>query len=224
MQEVPLPQVQEGLHDRVYGGMVVLEAIHSEEPLRPRFVLSAINPREVSGMTTVVLKVEGSAMRRAVRNLIAHCYEESDYFDNNGKGSTAEAVDKIRVELERALEAEEKRVKDKSELTYPTAVTCDTPGCGRPIPKGGGGHPEICPICLECLKFHGQKTRQAESQAVVPLPLRLHCPGCGDLHVDEGEFATKPHHTHACQMCGEVWRPALVPTVGVRFLPGFKNA
>jgi hypothetical protein len=26
--------------------------------------------------------------------------------------------------------------------------TCDTPGCGRPIPVGGEGHPEICTACL----------------------------------------------------------------------------
>lgn len=56
-----------------------------------------------------------------------------------------------------------------------------------------------------------------------PVPMRLRCPGCGALHLDEGEFATKPHHTHACQQCGEVWRPAVVATVGVQFLPGFKN-
>ena len=31
---------------------------------------------------------------------------------------------------------------------------CDTPGCGRAIPPGGGGHPEICPVCLACLKLH----------------------------------------------------------------------
>ena len=45
-----------------------------------------------------------------------------------------------------------------------------------------------------------------------------------ELHIDEGEFATKPHHTHACQACGHVWRPAIVPTTGVRFLPGFKTS
>jgi hypothetical protein len=56
-----------------------------------------------------------------------------------------------------------------------------------------------------------------------PIPMRIPCPRCGTLHIDEGEFATKPHHTHACQSCGEVWRPAVVATVGVRFLPGFKN-
>ena len=56
-----------------------------------------------------------------------------------------------------------------------------------------------------------------------PIPMRLTCPTCGQLHIDEGDFATKPHHTHACQSCGHTWRPAVVPTVGVRFLPGFKN-
>jgi hypothetical protein len=67
----------------------------------------------------------------------------------------------------------------------------------------------------------------------MPIPMRIPCPGtverdgmqvpCGVLHIDEGEFATKPHHTHACQSCGMVWRPAIVPTVGVRFLPGYKS-
>ena len=36
--------------------------------------------------------------------------------------------------------------------------TCDTPGCGRPIPKGGEGHPEICPTCLEQLA-HDDKVK-----------------------------------------------------------------
>lgn len=53
--------------------------------------------------------------------------------------------------------------------------------------------------------------------------MRLPCEKCGELHIDEGEFATKPHHTHSCQHCGLTWRPAVVHTVGVRFLPGFKN-
>lgn len=59
--------------------------------------------------------------------------------------------------------------------------------------------------------------------AASPVPMRLHCPECGGLHLDEGEFATKPHHTHACQHCGACWRPAVANTVGVRFLPGFKS-
>lgn len=57
------------------------------------------------------------------------------------------------------------------------------------------------------------------------IPMLLTCPSqdCGKRHLDVGVFATKPHHTHACQHCGMVWRPALVPTVGVEFLPGYKN-
>lgn len=51
----------------------------------------------------------------------------------------------------------------------------------------------------------------------------LSCPMCQHRHVDKGVFATKLHHTHACQFCGHCWRPALVDTVGVQFLPGFKD-
>lgn len=59
---------------------------------------------------------------------------------------------------------------------------------------------------------------------MVPVPMLLHCPVCNARHVDVGEFSTKLHHTHACQNCGHVWRPAIVPTTGVQFLPGFKDA
>lgn len=55
------------------------------------------------------------------------------------------------------------------------------------------------------------------------LPMLLWCPECGERHVDKGAFATKPHHTHACQHCGHCWRPAVVATVGVQYLPGFKD-
>lgn len=56
-----------------------------------------------------------------------------------------------------------------------------------------------------------------------PVPMLLWCPACGARHVDAGDYATKPHHTHACQACGMVWRPAIVATTGVEFLPGFKD-
>lgn len=90
---------------------------------------------------------------------------------------------------------------------------CDTPGCGRTIPVGGEGHPEICPVCLAALRFHAPRQ----------VPMILHCPECHARHIDVGEFATKVHHTHSCQGCGLTWRPAVVATVGVQFLPGFKN-
>jgi predicted RNA-binding Zn-ribbon protein involved in translation (DUF1610 family) len=56
------------------------------------------------------------------------------------------------------------------------------------------------------------------------IPMLLWCPDCGARHIDIGEFAKKLHHTHACQSCGMVWRPAISHTVGVQWLPGFKNA
>lgn len=56
-----------------------------------------------------------------------------------------------------------------------------------------------------------------------PIPMLIWCPACVARHIDEGEFATRSHRDHACQNCGLVFRPALVPTVGVKFLPGYKN-
>lgn len=58
-----------------------------------------------------------------------------------------------------------------------------------------------------------------------PVPMIITCPivTCAARHIDKGKFATKPHHTHSCQACGHTWRPALVATVGVQFLPGFKD-
>jgi hypothetical protein len=69
------------------------------------------------------------------------------------------------------------------------------------------------------------RVRDLEEAAAKPIPLILTCPAptCGARHIDEGEWATRIHHTHSCQICGFTWRPAVVPTVGVRFLPGFKN-
>lgn len=55
------------------------------------------------------------------------------------------------------------------------------------------------------------------------IPMLLWCPACHERHVDVAGFAEKSHHTHACQSCGLAWRPALVATVGVQFLPGFKD-
>ena len=95
---------------------------------------------------------------------------------------------------------------------------------------------DVVEKALSYLQFHAKKWNEGLSStadlagaaveyaaAREPIPMRIICPDCKALHIDEGEFATKPHHTHACQECGAVWRPAVVHTVGVRFLPGFKN-
>lgn len=56
-----------------------------------------------------------------------------------------------------------------------------------------------------------------------PIPMLLYCPECKARHIDEPPFDKKPHDTHSCQSCGLTWKPAKVNTVGVRFLPGYKN-
>lgn len=61
------------------------------------------------------------------------------------------------------------------------------------------------------------------SEPELTVPMILHCPDCGYRHIDADEFEYKVHHTHACQNCGLVWRPAVIATHGVRFLPGYKN-
>lgn len=68
---------------------------------------------------------------------------------------------------------------------------------------------------IEDIKFRVRNGKEG-------IPMLLRCPSCHERHIDEGKWATKPHHTHACQHCGEVWRPAILNTVGVQFLPGFK--
>lgn len=57
----------------------------------------------------------------------------------------------------------------------------------------------------------------------VPIPMLLNCPACGARHVDVGRFATEPHRVHVCQGCGQHFQPALVPTIGVQFLPGCRD-
>jgi hypothetical protein len=47
--------------------------------------------------------------------------------------------------------------------------TCDTPGCGRSIPKGGEGHPEICPRCLD----FAVRAEKAKREAVAEYRERL---------------------------------------------------
>ncbi len=48
-----------------------------------------------------------------------------------------------------------------------------------------------------------------------PTPVILYCPKCITQHIDEGEWATKPHRTHLCKNCQYEWRPSFHPTVGV---------
>lgn len=55
---------------------------------------------------------------------------------------------------------------------------------------------------------------------VKPVDMLLFCPHCGEQHIDEPEpdkeWQNPPHRSHLCHFCKHVWRPADVPTNGVR--------
>lgn len=48
-----------------------------------------------------------------------------------------------------------------------------------------------------------------------PVPMHLTCPKCMQVHVDREVWATRPHKTHLCEHCGNLWRPHGYATVGV---------
>jgi predicted house-cleaning noncanonical NTP pyrophosphatase (MazG superfamily) len=51
------------------------------------------------------------------------------------------------------------------------------------------------------------------------VPMVLHCPKCGEKHVDRGVFGTTHvHRTHLCSGCGHTWKPFPYATVGVESL------
>jgi hypothetical protein len=51
----------------------------------------------------------------------------------------------------------------------------------------------------------------------MPIPVVLYCPDCRRPHIDEGEWATRPHRRHLCEFCKTIWMPCVYPTVGVSF-------
>lgn len=55
----------------------------------------------------------------------------------------------------------------------------------------------------------------------LPIQMILHCPRCHVRHIDGADDRTPdwtnpPHRSHLCHACGCIWRPADVPTEGVR--------
>lgn len=67
------------------------------------------------------------------------------------------------------------------------------------------------------LALHAEHEKLREL-ATTPIPMLLLCPSCFEPHIDEDEWATRPHRTHLCSNCQLEWRPANVPTVGVQAL------
>lgn len=87
--------------------------------------------------------------------------------------------------------------------------------------RGGEFAPPGTPENLAAIQNAAAKAYVAavEAKAILekglPIPWTLYCPECGEMHIDEGEWATRPHKTHQCQKCKHEWRPFSVPTVGV---------
>ena len=58
-----------------------------------------------------------------------------------------------------------------------------------------------------------------------PINMILHCPNCGEQHIDAPDkpihpiigkaWDNPPHRSHLCHYCNHIWRPADVPTNGV---------
>lgn len=85
--------------------------------------------------------------------------------------------------------------------------------------------------------FHAILNRIDELEST-PIDMVLHCPECGVQHIDapegpsqrpgdspevatgmailDGAWTNPPHRSHLCSACGFVWRPADVPTNGVK--------
>ncbi|SRR6266446_10613110 len=55
-----------------------------------------------------------------------------------------------------------------------------------------------------------------------PIDMFLSCPACFAQHIDEShkengvQWDNPPHKSHLCHFCGCIWRPADVPTNGVK--------
>lgn len=71
---------------------------------------------------------------------------------------------------------------------------------------------------------------QFARDSATPIDMVLHCPKCGEQHIDEPEqppaadlcagnpedvWTNPPHRSHLCKHCGFIWRPADVATNGV---------
>lgn len=74
------------------------------------------------------------------------------------------------------------------------------------------------------VRDHIRRIEAALERPELPLELFIICPRCKEQHVDEGEFATKPHKNHSCQFCGLTFQASgPVESIGVQFFRGYKN-
>ena len=120
-------------------------------------------------------------------------------------------LDQMQKEHVAAL-SEKHRVEELYQAVHERL--CSALGGDYPARSGQVTFAQLCAEVED--RLHGESADQP-----APIPMRLHCPECHALHVDGPQMA--PHRTHACQVCGALWAPAVVETRGVRFLPGCKD-
>lgn len=125
-------------------------------------------------------------------------------FPDNGK-TTGQSVQAVCSEVERGWD-DLRRIRDALEMPDADAD-------------------EVVSVLKRAIAENGARIDELAALKA-PVPMHLYCPMCGGRHIDKGRFATHPHATHSCQHagCGHTWRPAIVATVGVEFLPGFKDS
>lgn len=82
----------------------------------------------------------------------------------------------------------------------------------------------------QCHALWDATQQPSETPAPIPIPMVLHCPECGMQHIDGPEHQRRQgapgitlepwdnpdHRSHLCHGCGTIWRPADVPTTGVK--------
>jgi hypothetical protein len=91
--------------------------------------------------------------------------------------------------------------------------TCDTPGCGRPIPVGGEGHPEICPTCLYWMRRVDRARVDAVADERARLRLIAHR-AIGHRKKAETDRAA----TIAYEFCAHWYLDELLAAIGVKVL------
>lgn len=63
---------------------------------------------------------------------------------------------------------------------------------------------------------------EIELELEKPIDMVLYCPACGTQHIDAPDYidnilwTNPPHRSHLCNNCEFIWRPADVPTNGVK--------
>lgn len=94
----------------------------------------------------------------------------------------------------------------------------EMPGEKDPMPAIRGCVNEL--LAGESIRIGHYRVAFSVQRVEDAIDMLLFCPNCNFQHVDapqpEKDWTNPPHRSHECQSCGWVWRPADVPTNGVK--------